>query len=73
MRTVISLVAAAAMTAGACAHQQSIEDAARAACVDQGVQPGPEMDACIEENEETIRRAREYRTPPPPRPSGRPR
>lgn len=57
----------------ACASQQSLEQSARAACVEEGVQPGQAMDDCIEETKETLRRAREYSPPPPPRPPSKQR
>jgi len=71
LRTALALTAVAiAALVAACANQQSLEDMARAACEDQGIQPGPEMNVCVEETEETLRRAREYSPPPPPRPPG---
>jgi hypothetical protein len=69
LRIALGLIGIAAATlASACANQQSLREAAHAACVDEGVQPGAEMDACVEETEDTLRRAREYRPPPPPPP-----
>ena len=70
---VTALAVSISALVAACASQQSLEDAARAACVDEGVQPGPAMDECIEETEETLRRAREYSPPPPPRPAAKQR
>lgn len=69
----LTAVAAAALLA-ACAGQQgqSIRDMARAACEDEQT-PADEMAACVEETEETLRRARERSPPPPPRPPGRQR
>ncbi len=67
------LSAAAALAACANQPEQSLEDMARAACVEEGVQPGTAMDVCVEETEETLRRAREYRPPPPPRPPAKQR
>jgi hypothetical protein len=71
LRFALALVSlsAAALLAGCASHaEQSIEEHARAACVEEGVQPGPAMETCVQEAEETIRQAREYRPPPPPRP-----
>ncbi len=66
LRVVLSLTGACALTLlGACAAQQSLKDLARAACEDQGVQPGPDMQECVQETEETLRRAREYDPGPP--------
>ena len=57
----------------ACAsQQQSLEDLARVACEDENT-PAAEMAACVEETEETLRRAREYSPPPPPRPPAKQR
>ena len=70
LRIALALTAvAAAALLGACAGQQgrSLEDLARAACEDENT-PAAEMAACVEETEETLRRARELRPPPPPRP-----
>ncbi|HJS80818.1 MAG TPA: hypothetical protein VJ748_09360 [Vitreimonas sp.] len=65
----LTAVSIAALMA-ACASQQgrSLDDMARAACQDDGVQPGPAMDACVEQTKEALRRARELSPPPPPRP-----
>jgi hypothetical protein len=68
----LTAVAAAALMAACAGQQQSIEDLARAACEDQNT-PAAEMAECIEETEETLRRAREYSPPPPPRPPSRQR
>lgn len=65
-------VATAALI-GSCASRQSLEQMARAACEDEGVAPGPQMEVCVEETEETLRRAREYRPPPPSRPPAKQR
>lgn len=68
----LTAVAAAALMAACAGQQQSIEDLARAACEDQNT-PADEMAECVEETEETLRRAREYSPPPPPRPPSRQR
>lgn len=59
---VCTFVASAALLAAACASGgagQSIEEAARAACEDQGIAEGPAMSACVAEMEDAIQRARE--------------
>lgn len=70
-RTVLLLLAAA-LTLGACAtNGQSIEERARAVCTDRGLTPGPEFSACMEETQETLRRAQEStRGRPEQRPPG---
>lgn len=76
LRIALALTALAVSTSAllaACASQKTLEESARAACVEEGVQPGEAMDVCIEETKETLRRAREYSPPPPPRPSGKQR
>jgi len=59
------IAAAAAALAAGCAAQQSLNEAARAACIDEGIEPGPAMDECIVLTEEALQRAREGRTQPP--------
>lgn len=68
-----SLTVSISAVLAACASQQTLEESARAACVERGVPAGQELDICIEETEEALRRAREYSPPPPPRPAGKQR
>ncbi len=58
---VCTFVAGAALLAAACASGggQSVEEAARAACEDQGVAEEAAMSACVAEMEDAIQRARE--------------
>jgi hypothetical protein len=71
LRTSLSVLAILAATlATACASDGSLREAASAACTDEGVQPGPAMEECIQDTEEALRRAREQRPEPPPPPPG---
>lgn len=56
----------------ACAHDnqaQSVRETARAACEQQHVGVGADMETCIEEMSDTIRNARSYKPEPAHRPS----
>jgi len=69
LRSVLFAGLAIAGLAG-CASGPSMTDRARAACADEGHQPGPAMDRCITETAEALRRAQEQPQAPPPRPPG---
>jgi hypothetical protein len=70
LRSILLAVCTATLLAG-CASGPSLEERAQAACAEEGHQPGPDMDRCIVQTEEALRRAREQPAPPPPPPPGR--
>lgn len=57
----------------ACAHEQqeSVGDAARAACAERQIAAGPAMDQCVADTSDTIREARERQDAPVPPPHQR--
>ncbi|MBL8536240.1 MAG: hypothetical protein JNM59_02420 [Hyphomonadaceae bacterium] len=68
--TVAVLVVAGCASNG---NETSVEEAARAECMAQGIPDGDPMQQCIARMEETVRAAREQRNlPPPPRQQGQP-
>ncbi len=52
----------------ACASGSSLRERAESACRDQGYTAGPEMDECVMETQEALRRARELPRAPTQRP-----
>lgn len=64
---------AALLALAACATDQvSANDAARAECTQRQIPPGPELQRCISDVEDSLRAARERETAPVPPPRPRP-
>ncbi len=68
-----ALACAALLALAACATDQvSANDAARAECTQRQIPPGPELQRCITDVEDSLRAARERETAPVPPPRPRP-